>query len=79
VQQASGQAQRFVALHDEYQKARDVTRERLYLETMEEVLSRTNTILLDEGAGKSVVPYLPLDQVLKGRKPPEPPVSGAGR
>lgn len=79
VQDAGGQAQRFVALHEEYQKAKDVTRERLYLETMEEVLSRTNTILLDDSAGKQVVPYLPLDQVLKGRKPPEPPNPGGGK
>jgi membrane protease subunit HflK len=71
VQDAEGQAQRFVALHDEYAKAKEVTRLRLYLETMEEILPRTNRILIDELAGKQVVPYLPLEQALK-RRPAEP-------
>jgi len=70
VQDASGAAQRFIALQQEYEKAKDVTRLRLYIETMEQVLPRVNKILLDEVAGKQVVPYLPLDQVLKS-KPPE--------
>jgi membrane protease subunit HflK len=43
----------------------------LYLETMEEVMGRMNKIFLDDLAGKQVVPYLPLDQVLKPR-PAEP-------
>lgn len=77
VQDATGQAQRFIALHEEYEKAKDVTRERLYLETMEEVLARTNKILLDESAGGQVVPYLPLDQMMKGRRP-EPASQPAG-
>ncbi|HUI28025.1 MAG TPA: FtsH protease activity modulator HflK [Candidatus Kryptonia bacterium] len=70
VQDASGAAQRFTALQEEYEKARDVTRLRLYLETMEQILPRVNKIILDEVAGKQVVPYLPLDQVIKP-KPPE--------
>jgi membrane protease subunit HflK len=65
VQDASGAAQRFIALQQEYEKARDVTRLRLYIETMEQVLPRVNKIILDEIAGKQVVPYLPLDQVIK--------------
>jgi len=67
VQDASGAAQRFTALQDEYEKAKDVTRLRLYLETMEQVLPRMNKIILDDVAGKSVVPYLPLDQVIKAK------------
>ena len=67
VQDASGAAQRFIALEQEYEKAKDVTRLRLYLETMEQVLPRMNKIILDDIAGKSVVPYLPLDQVIKAR------------
>ncbi|MBI3782641.1 MAG: hypothetical protein HY270_04495, partial [Deltaproteobacteria bacterium] len=62
---ANGAAQRISALRQEYEKARDVTRLRLYLETMEQVLPRVNKIILDDVAGKSVVPYLPLDQVIK--------------
>lgn len=65
VQDASGAAQRFSALQQEYEKAKDVTRLRLYIETMEQVLPRVNKIILDDIAGKQVVPYLPLDQVVK--------------
>jgi len=65
VQDASGAAQRFTALQQEYEKAKAVTRLRLYLETMEQVLPRVNKIILDDVAGKQVVPYLPLDQVIK--------------
>ena len=65
VQDASGAAQRFSALQDEYEKAKDVTRLRLYLETMEQVLPRMNKIILDDVAGKQVVPYLPLDEIMK--------------
>ena len=72
VQEASGAAQRFIALQEEFEKAKDVTRLRLYLETMEQVLPRMNKIILDDVAGKSVVPYLPLDQVIKA-KPAEAP------
>lgn len=72
VQDATGAAQRFRALQQEYDKAKDVTRLRLYLETMEQVLPRMNKIIIDEVAGKQVVPYLPLDQVIKP-KPPEAP------
>ena len=77
VQDATGQAQRFIALHDEYLKAKAVTRQRLYLETMEEVFGRMNKILLDDLAGKQVVPYLPLDQVLKPRRVEPAEVPGA--
>ncbi len=78
VRDAAGQAQRFIALHSEYRNAKDVTRQRLYLETMEEILSRARTILLDETAGRQVVPYLPLDQILRGRKPFEGGSPGGG-
>lgn len=64
VAEASGQAQRFVKILDEYSKAPDVTRERLYLETLEQVLGKNAKIIIDESAGGSgVVPYLPLDQL----------------
>jgi membrane protease subunit HflK len=68
VQEATGAANRFEALYEEYAKAKEVTRLRLYLEAMEEILPRVNKILLDELAGKQVVPYLPLDQVLRQRR-----------
>ena len=68
IQEANGAAQRFIALHEEYAKAPDVTRRRLYLETMEEILPRMDKVLIDDKAGESVVPYLPLDQ-LQRRQP----------
>ncbi len=65
VNEASGEASRFSAVLEEYQKAPDVTRKRLYLETMEEVLGRVDKIILDEnsGEGSGIVPYLPLNEL----------------
>lgn len=63
VAQATGAARRFENLYDEYAKAKDVTRERLYLETLEEILPRMNKVLIDEAAAEGVVPYLPLDRL----------------
>ena len=68
VNEAQGQASRFTAVLEEYRKAPEVTRKRLYLETMEEVLGRVDKVILDEGVGGSqgVVPYLPLNELRKG-------------
>lgn len=66
VNEAEGEASRFSAVLAEYQKAPEVTRKRLYLETMEDVLGGVDVILLDEGAGgngQGVVPYLPLNDL----------------
>jgi len=70
VREAEGAASRFTALETEYAKAPEVTRTRLYLETMEEVLGRANMLVLDDAAAKQVVPYMPLDQMLRGKTPP---------
>ncbi|MFT5501432.1 MAG: membrane protease subunit HflK [Woeseiaceae bacterium] len=62
---AAGEASRFEALLGEYQKAPRVTRDRLYLEAIEEVYGRSNKILIDsEGDGNLL--YLPLDQLVRG-------------
>jgi membrane protease subunit HflK len=63
---AVGQTARFLKVYEEYKKAPEVTRKRLYLETMERVFGGADKIILD-GKGQGVVPYLPLDQ-LKKRK-----------
>ena len=65
VARAEGDAQRFIAIYNEYAKAPDVTTRRLYLETMEEVLSDMNKVLIDgsAGGGSGVVPYLPLPEL----------------
>ncbi|MGH1577463.1 FtsH protease activity modulator HflK [Planktotalea sp.] len=67
VNEATGEASRFTAVLAEYEKAPEVTRKRLYLETMEEVLGRVDKIILDENGdgGQGVVPYLPLNELRK--------------
>ncbi|MDB5505496.1 MAG: HflK protein [Devosia sp.] len=61
VKEAEGQAARFVSIYTEYKAAPEVTRKRLYLETMEVVLGNSQKIIVEEGAnGSGVVPYLPL-------------------
>ncbi|MBW2621863.1 MAG: FtsH protease activity modulator HflK [Deltaproteobacteria bacterium] len=59
IKQSQGDASRFLALLKEYRKAKDVTRQRLYLETMESVLAGAKKIILPEGGG-NVLPLLPL-------------------
>ncbi|MGG7517558.1 FtsH protease activity modulator HflK [Allorhizobium undicola] len=61
VKEAEGEAQRFVSIYDQYTKAPDVTRKRLYLETMEQVLKKSNKVIVDDQQG--VVPYLPLNEI----------------
>jgi len=63
VQEAEGQASRFTSVYDEYAKAPEVTRERLFLETMEQVLGSSQKVIVDKGAGSGVVPYLPLPEL----------------
>lgn len=64
VNEAEGEASRFSAVLAEYQKAPEVTRKRLYLETMEQIIGGVDIILLDDTAGgQGVVPYLPLNEI----------------
>ncbi|VAW78634.1 HflK protein [hydrothermal vent metagenome] len=64
VAKAQGEASRFTALLKEYKRAPEVTRERLYLETMETVLNRTNKVIVDSDNSNNLM-YLPLDQLMK--------------
>jgi membrane protease subunit HflK len=69
VADAVGQAARFEKVYEEYAKAPDVTRRRMFLETMERVYGGTDKIILDnKGGGTGVVPYLPLDQLTRRNK-----------
>jgi len=61
---AEGEASRFVAIYNEYAKAKRVTQERMYLETMEKVLADIDKVIIDRKAG-GVVPYLPLPELSK--------------
>ncbi len=64
IQRATGESERFLALYEEYAKAQNITRTRLYLEAMEEILPGVDKVLIDESVSQ-VVPYLPLDRVTK--------------
>ncbi len=75
IAQAKGEAGRFEQLLSEYQKAPDVTRERLYLDTMETVFDKTNTILMDVKSGNNVV-YLPIDKLQRATVAAEPAKEG---
>jgi membrane protease subunit HflK len=77
VAEARGSASRFLKVYEEYKKAPDVTRQRMYLETMERLFGGTDKIIVDSGANGGVIPYLPLDQL--GRRPQSPPQSGGAR
>ena len=61
---AEGDASRFTALREEYEKAPGVTRQRLYYETMEQVLGSSNKVILDTSSGGSLL-YLPIDELMK--------------
>lgn len=67
VNAAQGEASRFISVYDEYVKAPEVTRRRMYLETMEKVLGDMDKVILDgvggEAGGAGVVPYLPLNEL----------------
>ncbi|HWA23063.1 MAG TPA: FtsH protease activity modulator HflK [Caulobacterales bacterium] len=77
VRDAEGEAQRFSSVLTEYKKAPRVTRQRLYLETMERIYGGADKIIID-GRGTGAVPYLPLDQ-LRNRTPAvAPPVAAPG-
>jgi modulator of FtsH protease HflK len=66
VAEATGQTARFLKVYEEYKKAPEVTRKRMYLETMERVLGGTDKIIIDSKSG--VVPFLSLDQLSKKRE-----------
>ena len=79
VAEATGQAARFSKIYDEYKKAPDVTRERMYLETMERVLGGSDKVIVDQGAGGTgVVPYLPLSELSRqgAQQSPRAPAQG---
>mgnify|MGYP000715275768 CR=1 FL=1 len=62
---AEGEASRFISIYNEYALAKEVTQERMYLETMEKVLADIDKVIIDKNAGSGVVPYLPLPELKK--------------
>jgi membrane protease subunit HflK len=77
VAEAKGQASRFSQVYEQYKKAPDVTRQRIYLETMEQVLGQTDKTIIDI-SGQGVVPYLPLTSLPRERSGQQQP-SGANQ
>lgn len=77
VAEAQGEAQRFLSVYEQYRLAPDVTRERIYLETMERVMRGVNKVIIDEGSGKGIVQYLPLDQLKPKPAPQEQTDAGS--
>jgi membrane protease subunit HflK len=64
IAEAEGETSRFLAVLKEYRKAPEVTRKRLYLETVEDVLGKNNKVMLDVKSGNSLM-YLPLDKLMQ--------------
>ncbi len=80
VAEAQGAASRFRAVYEEYRKAPDVTRERIFLETMERVFGGMDKIIIDNnsnGNGQGAIPYLPLNELQ--RRPPQQQPQGTTR
>jgi modulator of FtsH protease HflK len=81
VAESKGATSRFNQVYDQYKKAPEITRQRMYLETMERLFSGTDKIILDSGGqGQGVVPYLPLNEMTRPRAAPAtPPQTGGNR
>ena len=68
VAKAEGEASRFLAIYKEYSNAKRVTKERMYLETMEKVLAAVDKVIIEKNASTGVVPYLALPEIKKKAK-----------
>jgi membrane protease subunit HflK len=87
VARSRGDVQRFDQVYEQYNKAKDITAERLYLETIEEVLRNVNKVMVDRNStATGVLPYLPLPELrqpvptpVPPRQPSTPPVQGGTR
>jgi len=76
VAQAQGDAQRFKSLVTEYQKAPQVTRDRLYIDAMQQIYSNTTKVLVDAKQGSNLL-YLPLDKIIQQTAQPTAPAAAA--
>src|SRR6185436_5115697 len=79
VLEAQGEAQRFISVYDQYKNAKDVTRQRIFLETLEDILAQSNKIIIEGGEGQGVVPYLPLPEIQKRQDNNTMPARGANQ
>ena len=65
VAKSEGEAERFISVYNSYKSSKDVTRQRIYLETLEKTLGKINKVIIEKDAGGSIVPYLPLPEIKK--------------
>ena len=65
IAESKGEADRFTKIYQAYKQAPEVTRKRMFLETMERVLADSDKVIVDQKAGNGVVPYLPLSEFSK--------------
>ncbi|MGV8984998.1 MAG: FtsH protease activity modulator HflK [Cypionkella sp.] len=77
VNQAQGDASRFLSVYAEYVKAPEVTRKRMYLETMESVLGGSNKVIMDGSSNQGAVPYLPLNNLFTTDNATKPVLGGS--
>ncbi len=69
INEADGEAQRFISVFTAYKQNPEVTRRRMYLETMQGIFSRTDTVILDNKGGGGAIPYLPLNELQRRQNP----------
>lgn len=70
IKEAEGEAERFIAIYETYRDAKEVTRRRLYLDTMQDILGNAEVVIIDqsgEAGSQGVVPYLPLNELRSSR------------
>ena len=63
VNEADGEAKRFISVYEAYKQNPEVTRRRMFLETMQNVFSETDKVIIDSGEGNAPIPYLPLNEL----------------
>ena len=68
IKQAEGEASRFIQVLNTYEQAKGTTKKRIYLETLRDVLSGSNKIMIDQNSGNGIVPYLPLNELNKNKQ-----------
>ena len=67
--EAEGEAQRFLSVYEAYKQNPEVTKRRMFLETIQNVMSKTDKVILDSDSGSGTVPYLPLNELRGNRAP----------
>ena len=72
---SQGEAQRFISIYDQYKQAPEVTRRRIYIDTMQSIFAGVDKVIVDTNGGPGVVPYLPLPQLRPGRAGAVPSVA----